>query len=230
WSRRRSRCIARAWGACWSWAAHRCGRLPCATAWYPLFWRSTTCTPSASKSARVPRSRGRGPNWAPRASLRSCCPWRTASCGRACTACALLFPDGTRLLRVRPRAELLADFQLSDTQWDALRLPIGLAFFLRTASRVTAFYPGPAGATESLVPLDAWEEIARLNALELQRDVEALLVNRVGAAREHYLVSVDQCYRLVGILRRSWRGFSGGEEVWERIGQFFSELKGGARA
>ena len=95
---------------------------------------------------------------------------------------------------------------------------------------MTAFYPGPAGATESLVPLDAWEEIARLNALELQRDVEALLVNRVGAAREHYLVSVDQCYRLVGILRRSWRGFSGGEEVWERIGQFFSELKGGARA
>jgi len=148
----------------------------------------------------------------------------------ACTACALLFPDGTRLLRVRPRAELLADFQLSDTQWDALRLPIGLAFFLRTASRVTAFYPGPAGATESLVPLDAWEEIARLNALELQRDVEALLVNRVGAAREHYLVSVDQCYGLVGILRRSWRGFSGGEEVWERIGQFFSELRGGARA
>ena len=148
----------------------------------------------------------------------------------ACTACALLFPDGTRLLRVRPRAELLADFQLSDTQWDALRLPIGLAFFLHTASRVTAFYPGPAGATESLVPLDAWEEIARLNALELQRDVEALLVNRVGAAREHYLVSVDQCYRLVGILRRSWRGFSGGEEVWERIGQFFSELRGGARA
>ena len=148
----------------------------------------------------------------------------------ACTACALLFPDGTRLLRVRPRAELLADFQLSDTQWDALRLPIGLAFFLRTASRVTAFYPGPAGATESLVPLDAWEEIARLNALELQRDVEALLVSHVGAAREHYLVSVDQCYRLVGILRRSWRGFSGGEEVWERIGQFFSELRGGARA
>ena len=148
----------------------------------------------------------------------------------ACTACALLFPDGACLFRVRPRAELLADFQLSDAQWDALRLPIGLAFFLRTASRVTAFYPGPAGATESLVSLEAWEEIARLNALELQPDVEALLVNRVGAAREHYLVSVDQCYRLVGILRRSWRGFSGGEEVWERIGQFFSELKGGARA
>jgi len=148
----------------------------------------------------------------------------------ACTACALLFPDGARLLRVRPRAELLADFQLSDAQWDALRLPIGLAFFLRTASRVAAFYPGPAGATESLVSLEAWAEIARLNALELQPDVEALLVNRVGAAREHYLVSVDQCYRLVGILRRSWRGFSGGEEVWERIGQFFSELKGGARA
>jgi len=41
---------------------------------------------------------------------------------------------------------------------------------------------------------------------------------------------VDQCYRLVGILRRSGRGFSGGEEVWERIGQFFSELRGGARA
>src|SRR5207245_10825146 len=100
----------------------------------------------------------------------------------ACTACALLFSDGAHLLRVRPRAELLADFQLSDTQWDALRLPIGLAFFLRTASRVTAFYPGPAGATESLVSLEAWEEIARLNALGVPPSVGALLGDRVRAA------------------------------------------------
>src|SRR5207244_1214321 len=116
----------------------------------------------------------------------------------ACTACALLFPDGTRLLRVRPRAELLADFQLSDTQWDALRLPIGLAFFLRTASRVTAFYPGPAGGTEAPVSLEGWAVIARPNSLELQPDVEAPLLNRVGPARQPDPVPPDQCYRLVG--------------------------------
>src|SRR5205085_2715551 len=86
----------------------------------------------------------------------------------ACTACALLFPDGARLLRVRPRAELLADFQLSDAQWDALRLPIGLAFFLRTASRVTAFYPGPAGPAGSRVSPQAPAEIARPNAPVVQ--------------------------------------------------------------
>jgi hypothetical protein len=125
----------------------------------------------------------------------------------ACGACAVLFPglEAARFVRVRPRAELLPDLRFSDEQWDALRIPVGLAFFFRSsaAGRLVAFYPSPAGATESLVGLDAWAAIERDNPalVELAPDVEALLVHRVGNAREHYLVSIDRCYRLVGLVR-----------------------------
>jgi len=56
--------------------------------------------------------------------------------------------------------------------------------------------------------------------------VEALLVNRVRGTREHFLVPIDECYRLVGLIRMHWRGLSGGREVWEEIEQFFEELRG----
>ena len=61
---------------------------------------------------------------------------------------------------------------------------------------------------------------------ELEPDVEALLVNRVGAARgsapaEYYMVPIDDCYKLVGLIRIHWRGLSGGTEVWQEIGELF---------
>ena len=149
----------------------------------------------------------------------------------ACPACAVLFPGGNgRFLRVRPRAELLRDVRVDDDRWDALGIPVGLAFFFRSsaAGRVVAFYPSPAGATESLVGLDSWESIERDNPVlgELQPDVEALLVYRVDGRREHYRVSIDHCYRLVGVVRMRWRGFSGGAEAQEEIGRFFAGLRG----
>ena len=56
---------------------------------------------------------------------------------------------------------------------------------------------------------------------ELEPDVEALLVNRARGAREHWLVPIDDCYALVGLIRTRWRGLSGGEEVWREIDAFF---------
>jgi hypothetical protein len=61
-------------------------------------------------------------------------------------------------------------------------------------------------------------------------DVEALLVNRVGRARgfsndEYYIVPIDECYKLVGLIRAHWRGLSGGPEVWEEIAAFFEGLR-----
>jgi hypothetical protein len=93
---------------------------------------------------------------------------------------------------------------------------------------VVAFYPSPAGATESLIGLDSWGSIERENPVlgELQPDVEALLVYRVASVREHYRVSIDHCYRLVGLVRVHWRGFSGGAQAWEEIGRFFVALRG----
>jgi hypothetical protein len=106
---------------------------------------------------------------------------------------------------------------------------VELAFMFRRtpAGRVVAFYPSPAGATESLLELATWEEIAAANPVlqTMEPDVEALLVNHARGAREHWLVPVDECYRLVGLLRTHWRGLSGGQEVWSEIGKFFDALR-----
>ena len=159
----------------------------------------------------------------------------------ACGACAVLFSgraDG-RYKRVPRRIRLLDDFHLTDAQWDGLRLPINLAFFFYSTpqSRMIACYPSPAGATESLLPLEAWEDVAGANpALTgMEPDVEALLVNRVGYARglaqaEYFLAPADQCYRLVGLIRTGWKGLSGGVEVWRDIARFFSDLRNQALA
>jgi hypothetical protein len=90
-----------------------------------------------------------------------------------------------------------------------------------------AVYPSPAGATESALPLDAWEEFAADNPAlgDLEPDVEALLVNRVGPARDYFRVGIDRCYKLAGIIRTHWRGFSGGTDVWTEIGRFFDNLR-----
>jgi len=153
-----------------------------------------------------------------------------------CDACAILFGSQgeTKYRRVPRRSRLLTDFQFTGGQWDALAIPIGMAFFFKSTSagRVIALYPSPAGAMESLLELEAWEEIAKSNPIleQMQPDVEALLVNRVRGDRnapeaEYYLVPVDECYRLVGMIRTSWRGLSGGAEVWKEINRFFAQLR-----
>jgi hypothetical protein len=45
------------------------------------------------------------------------------------------------------------------------------------------------------------------------------------AQAEYYIVPIDACYRLVGVIRMHWKGLSGGTEVWTEIGSFFSELR-----
>ena len=148
----------------------------------------------------------------------------------ACTACAILFggQQSARFRRVPRRAVFLSDFQLTDGLWESLHLPINLAFFFRStrAARVVAFYPSPAGAMESLLEFESWSELEANNAVlrELESDVEALLVNRIGIARDYYRVPIDACYRLVGLIRSKWRGLSGGTEAWEAIGNFFAGL------
>ena len=123
---------------------------------------------------------------------------------------------------------------MTDAEWESLLIPIGLAFFVNRSSdaRMLAFYPGPAGCTESLLSLDAWKGIAARNPIlqEMEPDTDALLVNRMGDRREHYLVPLDRCYQLVGLIRIHWRGLSGGEEAWREIGQFFTALQEAGRA
>lgn len=149
----------------------------------------------------------------------------------SCTPCALLFPGdaGERYRRVPRRLWYLRGFNLTDGQWDSLAIPVNIAFLHTSAPSgdVHAYYPSPAGATESLLTLDGWQELVGANPMlsRMEPDVEALLVNRVRDAREHYVAPIDRCYELVGLIRVHWRGLSGGQQVWERIGDFFAELR-----
>jgi len=149
----------------------------------------------------------------------------------ACDACALLFSSqaAPRYRRIPRQLRILRDFALEDQQWESLLIPISLAFFFHSSSagRVLAYYPSPAGATESLLDLEYWDTIVERNPVlkRMEPDVEALLVNRVGKLPEYYIAPIDHCYRLVGVIRKNWRGFSGGAEVWKQIDLFFAALK-----
>lgn len=149
----------------------------------------------------------------------------------ACEPCAILFSGEVekKYKRVPRRIRALPDFRLTDGQWDSLMIPIQLAFFFHSTpdGRVLALYPSPAGPTESLLALDSWNEVVEDNPVlrEMEPDVEALLVNRVGGEGEYYLVPIDECYKLVGLIRAHWRGLSGGTEVWREIKGFYAGLK-----
>lgn len=149
----------------------------------------------------------------------------------ACQACAILFSGvaETRYRRVTERVQYLPNFQLSDAQWEGLMIPINMAFFFQSsaAGKVIVLYPSPAGATESLLDFESWQEIVECNPVlqGMEADTEALLVNRIQTAHDYFIVPIDQCYRLVGLIRTKWKGLSGGTEVWEAINGFFAEMK-----
>ncbi len=152
----------------------------------------------------------------------------------ACPACAMLFAyrEGLRYARIPDRPRRLADFQISDADWNALALPIDMAFFLHRSSeaRTVAYYPSPAGCTESLLSFDDWAELTRHNPAiaRMSPDVEALLINRTRGRRDYYVAPLDDCYRLTGLIRIHWRGLSGGDAVWREIDAFFDSLAGRA--
>jgi hypothetical protein len=151
----------------------------------------------------------------------------------ACRGCYLLFaPDGAaggKYRAVPDDVTLDPQFRLTNGQWDALQIPVGMAFFFNQSDlgRAVAFYPSPAGATESMLPLETWDELVHDNPVlrSMLPDVQALLVFRPrDAAQRCYIVPIDACYQLVGKIRRYWKGFDGGEEVWREIESFFATL------
>ncbi|HLN77521.1 MAG TPA: DUF5947 family protein [Nocardioidaceae bacterium] len=148
-----------------------------------------------------------------------------------CRGCYLLFTDQQAQLRYRAvpdRYLSFPGFTIEARHWDELQIPVGLAFLFRNSvqGRSIAFYPSPAGATESELPLEAWDRIVDANpelALLLP-DVEALLVRHVDGSAKCNLVPIDACYELVGRLRLLWRGFDGGREMRDAMDEFFAKV------
>lgn len=153
----------------------------------------------------------------------------------ACDACATLFGStASAKFQSLPRtSRRLADLHCTEAVWESLGIPINLAFFRRSAAdaRIAACYPSPAGPVESLPPAEAWAAFAGANPamVSLTPDVEALLANRIGGADEWFLTPLDECYRLVGVIRGNWRGLGGGPQVWEQVELFFRRLRASCR-
>ncbi|HEY1971827.1 MAG TPA: DUF5947 family protein [Pseudonocardia sp.] len=154
-----------------------------------------------------------------------------------CRPCALLFTErgaGRGRYRAVPNRYLRDPTRpMAEADWDALRIPVRMAFFFHNSDldRTLAFYPSPAGATESLLPLDSWQGGLGGTPLAaaLEPDVEALLVGQTGGVSDCLLVPIDVCYQLVGLVRLHWKGFDGGTEAWRHIEAFFAELREQAR-
>ena len=151
-----------------------------------------------------------------------------------CRGCYLLFESsgagGKRFRSVPENYRVVPGFALSPGQWEELQIPVAVAFFFMNSEekRVVGFYPSPAGATESLLPMDAWERLTSSNPelAAIAPDVEALLVR---APAEAYVVPIDACYELVGHMRRLWQGFDGGQEARAEMDAFFGRVKSRAR-
>lgn len=155
----------------------------------------------------------------------------------ACRACYLLFTHGQA---GRGRYRTVPDRYLSDperpmtaAEWEALEVPVGLAFFLNSSTLgcVSGFYPSPAGVTECQLDLTAWDTLAAAHPLlrAPEPDVEAALVSRTDNGIEHFLVPIDICYELAGRMRLHWRGFDGGAEARAAIAGFLDSVRSKAR-
>jgi hypothetical protein len=143
-----------------------------------------------------------------------------------CRACALLFDreaasDGH--YRLVPRRRL----RLPEVPTAALGVPVGVAFFVPHADgTVDAHYPSPAGATRWDVDEAAWRDVVALcpPLAGMAPEVEALLLNTAGGHSDRWLVPIDDCFRLVTLVRQEWKGLSGGTRVWTEIEKFFAAL------
>jgi hypothetical protein len=160
-----------------------------------------------------------------------------------CRPCYLLFtPEGAgnhHYRAVPDRYVALDPGAIGPQQWDRLEIPVSVAFFFHHSvlGHVVGLYPGPGGATESQLGLDAWADVVAAvpELASLAPDVEAVLVRGGGGgATEASIVPIDRCYELTGRLRAVWRGIDGGAEARAALDDVFGEIadrcgRGGAR-
>jgi hypothetical protein len=147
----------------------------------------------------------------------------------ACEACWALHSGDAVYRPTGMRTVWLEHFSCDAETWGLFQIPIGLAFFMRSSQTggVVAFYPSPAGATESELSLDAWDQLVASNPVlaELDPDAEALVVNRLVEPHQHVIAPIDDCYALVGLIKSRWEGISGGSALEEAVPAFFESMR-----
>ena len=99
--------------------------------------------------------------------------------------------------------------------------------------RTVAFYPGPAGATESELDLDAWHEIRAADPRVdlLADDTEALISGCPSRRPSAPAPNLSGAHRCLLRVRRAgcgmlWRGFDGGQQARRFIDEFFATITG----
>jgi Family of unknown function (DUF5947) len=152
----------------------------------------------------------------------------------ACEACFALRSGDPEYRPTGTRVVWLDGLELSDELWASFQIPIGLAFIMRSSGvdRVAALYPSPAGATECELYLESWNELCAANPVleDLETDGEALIVNRLAEPPQYAIAPIDDCYRLVGLVKTRWEGISGGAGLERAIAGFFDDLRARAEA
>jgi hypothetical protein len=146
-----------------------------------------------------------------------------------CESCWALRSGDADFRPVGSRTIWLEGFELPEELWAQFRIPIGLAFFMQSTvtNCIVAMYPSPAGATESELHFETWSRLVELNPVlrKLEPDAEGLIVNRTSDPHQFAIAPIDRCYMLVGLIKASWEGISGGAGVEQAIARYFDELR-----
>lgn len=143
----------------------------------------------------------------------------------ACNACDRDRADEPRLRRVGHRVEKIEDPRVGERMLMVVDVPVGLAFFTRTRRAANVFYPAPTGTAEARIDVETWAALeAELpEVARLEPEVEAIVVSL--SPRRTFVVPIDECFRLAGMLRSAWVGWSGGAEARSAIEDFFATLE-----
>lgn len=155
----------------------------------------------------------------------------------ACPHCLILFKSpeagGGRFRAVPDRVVWDASFRIPVERWERLGVPVRLAFLFKNSAmgKWVAVYPSPGGPTEEVLdedPESVLEAGGRLQQLE--DDIEGFLVHgeRGDDTLDCLVAPIDRCYELASVVRRTWKGFDGGE-ARVAIREFLADMKRQAR-
>jgi hypothetical protein len=151
-----------------------------------------------------------------------------------CESCWALRSGDSEFRPTGNRTLWLEGFDLPEELWAQFRIPIGLAFFMHSTvtNCIVAMYPSPAGATESELHFETWSRLVEMNPVlrDLEPDAEGLIVNRISDPPAFAIAPIDRCYMLVGLIKASWEGISGGARMESAIAAYFEDLRSRAVA